>query len=284
MAGYNTTSDLTDDEAAYIEAQIIEGHTEVVVGRQIFETIPVPAGKVEYTFNTLTEMSEAGEIPELSPFPMDTVDRTPTTIYIKKLGKAYGISREAILAAREGGYPVQALSARSVGKQIAEKEEYNIWNGVSTALTSASISTLTPASGIAWDAPGATYENDVVDMMRQFSALNSDDKWFQMSDIVLEPEFYWKLFTTNTYGLRPIEGIRKLGIEVHMAHLNGIAGIGVNGFAFDREYLKLIEAEPITTEGKYVQENQSYVDQAFERVGVAVLDANAFRKLNLETL
>lgn len=283
MAGYNTTTDLTEDEANYIESQIVEGHTEICVARTLFQTVPVPAGKQEYTFYELEEMAGAEFVPELGNFPMDKVDREPTTIHIKKFGKAYGISREMILAAREGGYPVQALSAKSTGKQIGITEEKHIWSTLKNKLVADNVSALTPDSGTAWDATGAEYENDVVAMMAEFNDLNADDKWFDMNVMVLEPEFYWKLFTTNAYGIQPIVGIQKLGIEVVMAHLNGVAGTDVNGFVGDKDYLKIIEAEPITTEGEYRMANQSYIDQAFERIGVAVLDSDAFRVLNLET-
>ena len=279
--GYNTTSDLTDEEAQYIEARLIEGHMEKIVGRTIFPTIPVPAGKTEYTWNEIEEMAEAELIPELGEFPMDKVSRDKTTIYVEKYGKKYGISREEILAARENGYELEARSAASCGRAIGKKEEKVIWTAVETATSNASLSALTP--GTAWDASGNDPADDICDWMATFAELDSDDKWFDLTDIVLEPSYYYPLFKTNDYGIQPITAIREMGVNVTMAHLDGIATTDVNGFAFDRNFAAIIEAEPITSEGEYRMSNQAYIDQAYERVGVAVFEPEAFRVVNVES-
>lgn len=267
------TNALTDEEVEFIEAAIIEEQLEAVIGRTVFGTTSVDAGTLTYTYNKLTNMSAAEHIAEGSEFPYDNVSKTPTSAYIEKLGKGFQLSRESILAARKGGYDINAQNARSAVRQVAELEEGDIFTELESNATTDYVAKT--SGGGYWGASAYTPTEDLIDVRAVLRNFN-----YKLTDLLVKPDYYKYLLIPNSYGITPMSEIEALGITI--TETANIA-TGSDAIACDKSQVTLIEAEGLATEGEYVMSNQAYNNQVFERIVPVIFDNNAIVKMDLST-
>lgn len=261
MANINSI-DLTDDEVTAIEAAMIETQNEALIGRKIFGTKTVDAGVMAWKTNTKTSMSAAEEIAEGGEFPRDKISRTPAYIHIQKFGKGYELTRESILAARRNGYEIDTENATDAVLQVVELEDYNIFNTIQLNVGQ------TFQTANTWDGSSDTVQEDVLDMRVKLRNYN-----FKFDTLILDVAAYKYVMLENSFGIAPITQIEKLGVDVvESAFLPAT----YDGIACDSKQARLIVAEDVASEGEYVLQNQSYVNQVFERVVTEVRNANAF--------
>jgi uncharacterized linocin/CFP29 family protein len=261
MVNINST-DLTDDEVTAVEAAMIETQHENLVGRKIFGTKTVDAGTMAWKVNTKTNMSAAEEVAEGAEFPNDKISRTPSYIHIQKLGKGYELTRESILAARRNGYEIDTENATDAALQVAELEDYNIFNTIQAGVGQTFVTANT------WDGSSDTVQEDVLDMRVKLRDYN-----FKFDNLILDVAAYKYVMLENTYGIAPITQIEKLGVTVTES---AFLPATYDGIACDSRQARLIVAEDMASEGEYVLQNQSYKNQVFERVVTEVRQANAF--------
>jgi hypothetical protein len=267
------TNALTDEEVEFIEAAIIEEQLEAVIGRNIFGVTSVDAGTLTYTYNKLTNMSDAEIVAEGAEFPYDNVSRTPTSEYIKKLGKGFQLSRESILAARKGGYDINTWNARSAVRQVAELEETQIFTELESSATTDYVANT--SGGGNWAAADSTPTEDIIDVRTVLRNYN-----FRFTDLLIKPDFYKYLLIPNSYGITPMSEIEALGVRI--TETANIA-TGSDAIACDASQVTLVVAEDVATEGEYVLANQAFNNQVFERVVPVVYNNDALVKLDLTT-
>jgi uncharacterized linocin/CFP29 family protein len=273
MTNHSTTATLTDEEVEYIESAIIEEQLEAVIGRNVIGVTPVDPGTLTYTYNKLTNMSAAEVVAEMGEFPYDNVSRTPTSAYIEKLGKGFQLSREAILAARKGGYDINTYNARSAVRQVAELEEYKIFTTFESNATTDYVANSDGDGG--WGEAGATPLEDIINVRTVLRNYN-----YRLTDVLIKPDYYKYLMIPNTYGITPLSEIQAIGINV--TETANIAS-GSDAIAMDASQATLVVAEDVATEGDYVLSNQSWNNQVFERVVPVMYDNDAFVKMDLAT-
>jgi len=267
------TNALTDEEVEFIEASIIDEQLEVLISRPVFGTTPVDAGTLTYTYNKLTNMSDAEVVAEGAEFPYDNVSKTPTSEYIKKLGKGFQLSRESILAARKGGYDINTQNATSAVRQIGELEESQVFTELEASATTDYVAKT--SGGGYWGASAYTPTEDLIDVRAVLRNFN-----FKLTDLLIKPDYYKYLLLPNSYGITPMSEIEALGIKI--TETANIAS-GSDAIACDASQATIVIAEDLATEGEYVLSNQAFNNQVFERIVPVVYNNDAFVKMDLST-
>ncbi len=263
------TDKFTDEELELISTAIIEEQLEATVARGIFGTINVAPHLQSYSYHEETAMGAAEVVAENAEFPRDEVEKTKKTVLIEKIGKAFYISREAMLAARATNYPLDTRAARSAARKVVEKEEETVW-GVVSAGAGQSF-TADPL----WDAANAEVQGDVVDIRGMLRDYN-----YSFTHLIVDVDSYAELIKTDSFGNRPIDQLPN-GIQV--VETAWIPSAVKGGFALDASAVGIIIAEDLQTEGEYRLVNQAYHNQVFERFASVVFAANAIVKLTLHS-
>lgn len=268
------SNSLRDEEVETIDAAIIEEQLEALISRPVFGQTPVDAGTLIYSYDKITNMSDAKIVAEGGEFPYDNVDKAKASAHIKKLGKGFQLSREAILAARKSGYDINTRNARSAVRQVAELEESQIFSALETNATTDYVAS--SSGGGDWgNATAYTPTEDIIDVRTVLRNYN-----YKFTDFLVKPDYYKYLLIPNTYGITPMEQIEGLGITI--TETANIA-TGSDAIACDKSQVTLVVAEDIATEGDYEMSNQAYNNQVFERVVPVIYDNNAIVKMDLST-
>lgn len=263
------TNEFTDEELEFLSGKIIETQLEMVVARGIFDVIDVPVHYSSYSYDDETAMGAADYVAENAEFPMDGISKEKSTVIIQKIGKGFNISREAVLASRATGYPLETRSIVNATRRVVEKEEVMVWDTI--AAGAGQSFTADPL----WDAADAEYQGDVVDMRTLLRDVN-----YSFTHLIVDTTSYAELIKTDSYGNRPIDQLPN-GIKV--VETAWVPSGTKGGFALDASVAGIILAEDAALEGEYVMGNQSFTNHVFERLASVVFAGDGIVELTLHS-
>lgn len=238
---------------------VVQEALNVRVGRQLVPVEKVPPGTQVYKYRKFTGFSEVAEIPEGAEFPLEGIKFEDATIEIKKIGKAFKVTREENLANKI--VPIANL-AKDAARVVALKEDEVILN---TLLKEAGETVKASAS---WST-GNPY-NDVNDAIAEVE----ENYLYRPDVVVLHPDKVADLRRIDPDVRRPyMELVQSLGVKV----------VGTPQMPADKAIVLdtrnaglLVIAEDISIEGPaYEQKSQSYLVNVFERFGVGVVRPSA---------
>ena len=239
---------------------VVQEALNVRVGRQLVTVEKVPPGTQVYKYRKFTGFSEVAEIPEGAEFPLEGVKFEEATIEIKKIGKAFKVTREENLANKI--MPIANL-AKDAARVVALEEDKRILN----ALLSEPGDTVTASAS--WSSTGNPY-NDINDAIAKVE----ENYLYRPDVVVLHPNRIADLRRIDPDAKRPyMELIQGLGIKVV-----GTPQMPTNkALVLDTKNAGLLVlAEDISVEGPtYEQKSQSYLINIFERFGVGVVRPSA---------
>jgi len=244
---------------------VVQEALNVRVGRQLVTLEKVPPGTQVYKYRKFTGFSEVAEIPEGAEFPLEGVKFEDATLEIKKIGKAFKVTREENLANKI--MPIANL-AKDAARVVALKEDEIILNALINEAGS------TVAASATWDSATANPYNDIV------SAIEKIEETY--------------LYKPDVLVLHPNEAsdLRRYDPDIRQKYQEMIEGLGLKiiatpmmpsgtGILLDtKNAALLVLAEDISIEGPtYDQKTQSYLINVFERIGVGVVRSSAICKI-----
>jgi hypothetical protein len=243
---------------------VVQEARAVRVGRQLVQIEKVDRGAQTYKYRKFTGFTTVEEIPEGSEFPLEGVTYSEETASIKKIGKAFYITKEEYMANKLHSI---AQLARDAAEVVALKEDELIINEL---VSDAGQSVTADAT---WDTTGDPYD-DVSDALTKLEANN-----YKGDVLVLHP---------NEAG-----DLRRIDSDAHTSYRELIDGLGLKvvatpklttgtGLLLDTKRAGVLAvAEDITVEGpEYRQSNQSYLVNVYERIVPVCRIANAVCKLS----
>jgi len=152
------TGALTDEEARYIDTQIIKVVRPILVGRQIFSAVRLPdAGYRTWRQFSETDMSAAAIDMDGMNAAMDRVELTSKDITIPMIHKDVKLFRRDILASRRGGLPLDAINIDNASRRIAVDEDKLLISGEYTGWRALGIEGLANATGRNTQATAGTW-------------------------------------------------------------------------------------------------------------------------------
>lgn len=233
------------------------------VGRNLVQTEKVAPGTQVYKFRKFTGFTDVEEIPEGSEFPLEGIQYEEETAEIKKIGKAFMITREEDLANKL--HSIGQL-ARDAAEVVALKEDELI---ITELVTDAGKS---QAASSTWSSTGNPY-NDVSAALAKLEEVN-----VKPDVLVLHPY--------------EVADLRRIDADAKMTYTQLIEGLGLKviatpklstgtGLLLDTKRAGvLVVAEDITVEGpQYNMKNQSYLVNVYERIVPVCRYPNAICKL-----
>lgn len=255
---------------AVLPAELLLAISEVVevqaratrIGRNLVQVEKVDAGAMTYKFRKFTGFSNVEEIPEGSEFPLEGISYTDEAATIKKIGKAFLVTREEVLANKLHSI---AQLARDAAEVVALKEDELI---IAELLTDAG----NQVAGTVWTGNGNPY-NDVSNAIGKL-----EEDFVKPSALVIHPLRMADLRKIDPNSMRSYkELIEGLGLKIYttpkiaadVALVLDTTKAGV-----------LAVAEDITIEDPvYKAENQAYLVNVFERIAPVCRYPNAVCKI-----
>lgn len=279
MAIVSTSSSLlTDDDIDYIYEIGFHTFSTELVARNYVGLRTVDPGTLSVTNFMYSDMSEAADIGERGEFPRDVVTRSEASIFIMKKGLGFEISREAILAARRAGEPIESRNMESVARRIAEAEDDMILSGMA-AFATANSKTWTASTdggtGVEWGSAGFDPYNDIVDICYEFGSGR------RCSTIFVAPNVYKYLEYQDANGNIIIDQLNRRRKKVNVVECEGLAA--GKAIAFDSRYVTEVIAEDFMTEPEYRTGNQVFLFNAWERVALEISDTDSVLLCDLTT-
>jgi|Deesub1362B_J571_1020462.scaffolds.fasta_scaffold00499_38 hypothetical protein len=258
------TSDILPAELLQVISDVVVVQARATrVGRNLVQVEKVDAGAQTYKFRKFTGFSDVQEIPEGAEFPLEGVEYTEETADIKKIGKAFMVTREEYL-----GNKIHSIGqlARDAAEVVALKEDEMI---IGELVSDAGKQ---QAASAAWSDTGNPY-NDVSAALAKLEEVN-----VKPDVLVLHPY--------------EVADLRRIDADAKMTYAQLIEGLGLKviatpklstgtGLLLDTKRAGvLVVAEDISIEGPtYKQENQSYLINVFERIVPVVRYPDAICKL-----
>ena len=254
-----------------LPAEVLQVISEVViqeaenrrVGRDIVAVEKIDKGAQSYKYRKFTGFSNVEVIPEGAEFPLEGIDITEASVEIKKIGKAFAVTREEEIANK---IISMAQLAKDAARVVALKEDELILTELNTNAGA------THAAAATWSTTGDPYDD--------------------VSAAMAKLEEY--AYTPNALVLHPNEAadLRRIDTDARATYREMIEGMGIKiyitpqittgtGLLLDaKQAAVLAVAEDITVEGPtYDQKNQSYLVNVFERIAPACWRPNAVCKL-----
>lgn len=237
---------------------VVQEALNVRVGRQLVTIEKVPPGTQVYKYRKFIGFSEVAEIPEGAEFPLEGVKFEEATIEIKKIGKAFKVTREENLANKIISI---ANLAKDAARVIALKEDEIILN---TLINEAGTTPVTASAS--WDSDTGNPYNDINNAIAKVE----ENYLYRPDTIVLHPTKIADLRRIDPDAKRPyMELVQSLDLKV----------VGTPQMPTDKALVLdtknaglLVLAEDISVEGPtYEQKSQSYLINVFERFGVGVV-------------
>jgi len=258
------TSDILPAELLQVISDVVVVQARATrVGRNLVQVEKVDAGAQTYKFRKFTGFTSVEEIPEGAEFPLEGVSYTEEVATIKKIGKAFMVTREEYLSNKIHSI---AQLARDAAEVVALKEDEMI---ISELVTDAGKSLAATAP---WSSTGNPY-NDVSAALAKLEEVN------------VKPD----VLVLNPY---EVADLRRIDADAKMTYASLIEGLGLKvvatpklstgtGLLLDTKRAGvLVVAEDITIEGPvYEQKNQSYLINVFERIVPVVRYPDAICKL-----
>ncbi len=257
------TSDVLPAELLQVISDVVVVTARAArVGRNVVQVEKVDAGAQVYKYRKFAGFENVEEIPEGAEFPLEGVSYEEVTATIKKIGKAFMVTREEYL-----GNKIHSIAqlARDAAEVVALKEDELIFS----TLVSGAGQTKTASAD--WST-GDPYD-DVSAALGILEGLN------------VKPD----VLVVN-----PAEAadLRRIDTDAKATYASLIEGLGLKvistpklssgtGLLLDTKRAGvLVVAEDITIEGPvYKQENQSYLVNVYERIVPVVRYPDAVCKI-----
>ena len=271
-AGVNNL--VSREDVRELETEIIKAIRPVLRGRSLLPVKPVGAGKTLYEYDLWgNNMSDAEVILPKGQFPRDLQSKTRPNVPIIKIGKGFEISREDLLA--HSGLDTE--NASECARKVIEAENEFIFNGCTQpAILGLRGAAGNTAAGTAlWSAAGGT--RDPIGDVNKCIKEEKIDHFLGPYSLALNPENLAE--AQNQSGALATPG-RSYIVDI----LNLVADIVEdptipegNGLLMQKgsSNSKLIIAEDLTVEIYDMDENQVMKGNVFERISLAVHQADS---------
>ncbi|MEM2726646.1 MAG: encapsulin [Archaeoglobaceae archaeon] len=258
--------------SAILPVELTQAISEVVVvqaratrvGRNLVTVEKVDAGATTYKFRKFIGFTKVDEIPEGAEFPLEGVSYSEEVATIKKIGKAFLVTREEVLANKLHSI---AQLARDAAEVVALKEDELI---VAELVSDAG---KTQAAGAAWNSSTANPYNDVSNALAKL-----EEVAVKPNVLVVNPLRMADLRKIDANSMRTFqELIEGLGLKI----ITTPSISASTGLLLDTSKAGVLAvAEDITIEDPvYKAENQSYLVNVYERVVPVCRYPNAICKL-----
>ncbi|WP_048084558.1 phage major capsid protein [Archaeoglobus profundus] len=241
---------------------VVQEALNVRVGRQLVTIEKVSPGTQVYKYRKFTGFSEVAEIPEGAEFPLEGIKFEEATIEIKKIGKAFKVTREENLANK-----IMSIAnlAKDAARVVALEEDKRI------------LDTLTNGAGDSVPA-SASWSSDTADPYEDVNsavAKLEENYLYRPDVIVLHPSKIAELrkLAVANAKVTYTELIESLGLKiVGTPQIDSTKALVLD----TKNAGLLVLAEDISVEGPtYEQKSQSYLINVFERFGVGVVRPSA---------
>ena len=163
------TAELTDEELRYIDARVVESVRPLLVGRRLFPFFRLPhAGIKSVRGYKETDMSAATIDMEGETDSFDRIELSGFDVKVPVISKGFKLSWRDLLAARNGGIPIDTRSVENAARQCAEEEDELLLTGERTGgrrLGMEGLATATgrnTSAGGDWSANAFTYVNNAI--------------------------------------------------------------------------------------------------------------------------
>jgi len=213
------TGQLTDEELRYVDARVVETVTPLLVGRKLFPFFRLPhAGLRTVRGWKETPMGPATIDMDGETDAFDRIELTAFNINVPVISKGFYLNWRDIIAAREGGIPIDTRSVENAARQVTEEEdklllsgEYTGWRALGIEGLATATSRNTQASGGAWAA------NCIADINAAIGKLEAAGHLGPYA-LILRSTWYRKLPTmisnTGIFYLEKVLELVKAGILV----------------------------------------------------------------------
>lgn len=208
------TGSLTDEELRYLDARVTETVRPRLVGRQLFPFFRLPhAGFKTVRGWKETDMGQATIDMDGETDSFDRIELASFDIKVPVISKGFTLNWRDIIAARNGGIPIDTRSVENAARQVAEEEDKLLLTGEYSGWRALGIEGLIQATGGGAGATAgawATVTNAITDLNTAIAALEANGHYGPFAAVFRAVQ-YRKLFglIANT-GILGIEKAREL--------------------------------------------------------------------------
>jgi uncharacterized linocin/CFP29 family protein len=267
---------LTEADYKLLKQVVIETPVWGLAARKVLPVKQVDKAARMYQYQTLSDYGSADTIAPGADFPGMQLDGTLSNVNIAKIGIAFNIPREDVLASSRAGMPLDTKNAAIAADKVTKKEDNIVWNGD----TKYGITGVVNESGLATYTSSGWASGDVYDDIRKAAAQVQDEYSGRRMSLVGNRDDIVDLYrkntnTDSTYATQ----IKELGIEPVMSTYmtSGTALLIPEG----RDICELVVAEELDLEMDYEKaKNQTYAGDVFVRSAPVVYNAGAIVKLS----
>jgi len=198
------TGALTDDEVNYIETQIVKTIRPMLIGRQVFGTVPLAhAGFRKYTFYNENDMGQASIDMMGEADNFDRVDLDEDSVNIPIIHKEYKLHWRDVLMRRNAGQDLNTQHAENAARQVAEEEDKLLLSGEYTGWPALGIvglathATRQTTAGGDWSQSSTTYVATAKQLLRAAGfygpyRLIMRSAWYaQLENLITTTEKWW---------------------------------------------------------------------------------------------
>jgi len=213
------TGQLTDEELRYLDARVVETVRPLLVGRRLFPFFRLPhAGIKSVRGWKETDMSQATIDMDGETDAFDRIELASFDIKVPVISKGFTLNWRDIIAAREGGIPIDTRSVENAARQVAEEEDKLLISGEYTGWRALGIEGLATATSRAIQASaGAWAANCITDINAAIAKLEAAGHLGPYA-LVLRSSWYRKLPTlianTGIFYLEKVLQLCQAGIFV----------------------------------------------------------------------
>jgi len=213
------TGSLTDEELRYLDSRVVETVRPLLVGRRLFPVFRLPNAGIKTVRGWReTDMSQATIDMNGQVDAFDRIELAEFDIKVPVISKGFRLNWRDVVAARNGGIPIDTRSAENAARQVAEEEdkllltgEYAGWNALGIEGLNTATGRNTQGSDGAWGA------NSITDVSAAISKLEASGHYGPYA-LVLRSTWYAKLRTlienTGIFYLEKVAELVKAGIYV----------------------------------------------------------------------
>ncbi|MDH5482639.1 MAG: family 1 encapsulin nanocompartment shell protein [Candidatus Bathyarchaeota archaeon] len=195
------TGALTDEEIRYIDTRVVETVRPLLVGRRLFPVFRLPhAGFKTVRGYKETDMSPATIDMNGDTDSFDRIELEGFDVKVPVISKGFKLNWRDIIAARNGGIPIDTRSVENASRQCAEEEDKLLLSGEYTGWRALGIEGVMTATGRNTKASaGAWPANSLTDCSAAIGELETDGHYGPYA-LILRSSWLAKLraLVTNT--------------------------------------------------------------------------------------
>jgi len=212
------TGQLTDEELRYLDARVVETVRPLLVGRRLFPVFRLPhAGYKTVRGWKETDMSQATIDMNGETDSFDRIELTEFNINVPVISKGFYLNWRDVIAARNGGIPIDTRSIENASRQVAEEEDKLLLSGEYTGWRALGIEGLATATGRNTTAGGDWSANALTYVAAAIAELETDGHYGPYALVlrsIWNQQLRSLISNTATFLLEKVAELVKAGIYV----------------------------------------------------------------------